>query len=852
MPTSKIPKIIKDLYDQGASRLDDIDIFDEAAPKIKAYHGSPHDFDRFSTEHIGSGEGAQSFGHGLYFTETKDVAKQYRDSITSSGAIYEKDGVGHAPNSVFNDISSAIAEHTDVRFLGSVNKNNAAHEIMQGMSQGDDVGHYRRFLENNSDVDMPDDYKKALITGLKKAEEYRVIRPKGRLYEAEIDASPDELLSWDEPLSEQSKKVQDGILKLDLKDLDGKKYTIEELDALGHRGQTLYDKLSLGDDARASLRLRDVGIKGIQYADAFTRHKPKDIQSSNYVIFDDKLIDIAKKYGIPITTASAVAAGTMTPQEAQASSPKIITGIRSLSEQFSPRDPRFDPGERVREQDMLNRLTADILPNPRTQPSPTISLSELEGEDFITSMADRTRAGSMVQSINDIPLIRPIYMPGGQGYMFNNPNIMWAAAKEPAKDILKMAREFKKHGRDPVFIPWRMAPSGGDFSTTTGELMLGYASSNMTKSAKRSLNAAIKKFRTTGTVKDGKPIGRGLKIKDWPGIDDPDAVKVWRNTPDTVRKELMNMMDVNFRKRGGLSLGAARLINADPTQLIARDAGIQNVGRIYTDRDILPSDHPSYSFDIQGEGIGTLRQADEATIFDLLPEGRFGAAQKPVKDPANPTQQEIRAITMKAYGGTITEDILRRMADRGVNVNAISGLTGGALMFTLISGGLVTPSEVQAGALKEFASFMDDFDGKGEKGLKSLGIGPSTKEIVEEFAKSGPLQRIYGPTKTPFSELTGIDQAKVGQQIKNIIGELPPQVQLMVPGEAIGDLMVKGAYGDDIDMFDRGFAGLDMVGLGAEGVGAKRAFKAMDKKVSELDMDKKINDWLEEINIFTD
>ena len=34
---------------------------------IVAYHGSPHDFDRFSTEHIGAGEGAQAYGHGLYF-----------------------------------------------------------------------------------------------------------------------------------------------------------------------------------------------------------------------------------------------------------------------------------------------------------------------------------------------------------------------------------------------------------------------------------------------------------------------------------------------------------------------------------------------------------------------------------------------------------------------------------------------------------------------------------------------------------------------------------------------------------------------------------------------------------------
>ena len=36
---------------------------------IRAYHGSPHDFERFDTSKIGTGEGAQSYGHGLYFAE---------------------------------------------------------------------------------------------------------------------------------------------------------------------------------------------------------------------------------------------------------------------------------------------------------------------------------------------------------------------------------------------------------------------------------------------------------------------------------------------------------------------------------------------------------------------------------------------------------------------------------------------------------------------------------------------------------------------------------------------------------------------------------------------------------------
>ena len=46
---------------------------------IKAYHGSPHDFERFDLSKIGTGEGAQAYGHGLYFAENEGVAKGYRE-----------------------------------------------------------------------------------------------------------------------------------------------------------------------------------------------------------------------------------------------------------------------------------------------------------------------------------------------------------------------------------------------------------------------------------------------------------------------------------------------------------------------------------------------------------------------------------------------------------------------------------------------------------------------------------------------------------------------------------------------------------------------------------------------------
>jgi hypothetical protein len=53
----------------------------ETEPGIIAFHGSGADFDEFRLEMIGTGEGAQAYGYGLYFTDSEDIAKFYRDAM---------------------------------------------------------------------------------------------------------------------------------------------------------------------------------------------------------------------------------------------------------------------------------------------------------------------------------------------------------------------------------------------------------------------------------------------------------------------------------------------------------------------------------------------------------------------------------------------------------------------------------------------------------------------------------------------------------------------------------------------------------------------------------------------------
>lgn len=50
-----------------------------------AWHGSPHIFEVFLTDHIGTGEGAQAHGWGLYFTAMREIAERYRDSLYPGG-----------------------------------------------------------------------------------------------------------------------------------------------------------------------------------------------------------------------------------------------------------------------------------------------------------------------------------------------------------------------------------------------------------------------------------------------------------------------------------------------------------------------------------------------------------------------------------------------------------------------------------------------------------------------------------------------------------------------------------------------------------------------------------------------
>lgn len=249
---------------------------------IRAYHGSPHDFDQFDLSKIGTGEGAQTYGHGLYFAENEGVARNYRDSLaTPHPAQYYADYAMHLGR---GDPDAAIRALATAR------------------------------------VNVPED-------GAAIARAARIIRgkekpiPTGRMYDVAIHADPESFLDWDKPLSQQSDAIKAALIKA-----YGSKAGIESgpLNALIGR-ITSWPMRTIGtvsdliahhpEQALLREQLAKAGIPGIKYFDQGSRGKGDG--THNYVVFNPDIIEILRKYGIALPFAGPAAMGALNQAQPQ-------------------------------------------------------------------------------------------------------------------------------------------------------------------------------------------------------------------------------------------------------------------------------------------------------------------------------------------------------------------------------------------------------------------------------------------------------------------------------------------------------------------------------------------------------
>lgn len=283
------------------------------APGFRAYHGSPHDFERFDSGRIGTGQGAQVYGHGLYVAENEGVARSYRDDLarkdysTSTGGRVP-DWIGTSIKQVgdqFGADSKLYGQIID-RHLGDFEARLADQH--SELKTATDPWNVQDRITNLSGIV---DSLKALRGG------EATLLPRGRMYEVQVNADPAHFLDWDKPLSEQSPKVQEFFKNRGI--AAGQQDAGRYGDSPGLHNTTggdayhrLVDSIGLareGAAGTASETLQGAGIPGIRYLDGGSRAGGKG--TSNHVIFDANTIEILRKYGIAGLMAGGTAAATL-------------------------------------------------------------------------------------------------------------------------------------------------------------------------------------------------------------------------------------------------------------------------------------------------------------------------------------------------------------------------------------------------------------------------------------------------------------------------------------------------------------------------------------------------------------
>lgn len=250
----------------GAAQVEDFARYQRSIPPsdvspLTAFHGTPHTFEptpanplgEFRAAKIGSGEGAQAYGYGLYFAEAPGVAKGYQTDLSRN--LWKQ-----------NPPDDPVARATLERFNGDIQY---AKDILK-----EQVAVLRENFSPNF---------AAAERGLIALENYKP--PTGSLYTVDIpDSMIEKMLDWDKPLSEQpelmdllkkskNKAVRDVVQQLG--DVNKPRNLFGE-DLGLETGAGLMRRLSYAMDGRpnsikASAILQKLGVPGVRYLDAGSR-----------------------------------------------------------------------------------------------------------------------------------------------------------------------------------------------------------------------------------------------------------------------------------------------------------------------------------------------------------------------------------------------------------------------------------------------------------------------------------------------------------------------------------------------------------------------------------------------------
>lgn len=290
-----------------------------------AWHGSPHDFDEFDLGAIGSGEGNQVHGWGLYFAKDRKVSDLYRRELSlihdvDKGTLFKVD---------VPDTKTMIDEQQSLKILSKDTKQNLNAAINALPEQEKEV-----FINEYTNSPLFNHYAKNEIDELKSNfdrlnNEYDLLKNKylDKYLEGELSTIAQRSLNRLaekynidlNALKENPNSIKDIKNQLDTMwfnafketGMAGEKYREvywgkykKDFSTLlndgGINGRDFYMALSkaLGGAKQASEHLNEYGIKGITYIG--------EQDGRCYVVFDDKAIKVIEKYNQSINGMTTI------------------------------------------------------------------------------------------------------------------------------------------------------------------------------------------------------------------------------------------------------------------------------------------------------------------------------------------------------------------------------------------------------------------------------------------------------------------------------------------------------------------------------------------------------------------
>lgn len=308
---------------------------------LDVYHGTPHTLPpternplgEFDASKIGTGEGAQTFGYGIYTAENPAVAKDYQfmeqNWFDTSKAKYKGKSINtwyeqaqKDQERAFKTNNKALEQDATARlaYWENIMTHNHPESVL------------KQFTDPDYGWDAATNYAKSIDIN-----KFEGVPTPGNLYKVDL---PDEkiatMLDWDKPLIDQNQNVLNAAKKLGFAYTKPQKLSYEDKWALFDKNglydvknptfktkkeaqdflktnKTLYpdmtgaefhDSISTklnqfgGNDKKTAEFLNSYGISGIKYLDQFSREAGEGTR--NFVVFpgEEKSMTILERNGM--------------------------------------------------------------------------------------------------------------------------------------------------------------------------------------------------------------------------------------------------------------------------------------------------------------------------------------------------------------------------------------------------------------------------------------------------------------------------------------------------------------------------------------------------------------------------